>query len=131
MWSQGHACQLKKRKNYFKIKWIYHDMSINSNYEHTIWDMLHVVKIWHEQRSLGKIVYYTFIPNYSNLEATKKFFRRWVEKQTSVSKYYLIWKAIYPPSHEMQWTKRSYPKRLQSQNSDCKVKLWWLMIIRN
>lgn len=48
-------------------------MSINSNYEHIILDMLHVVKIWHKQRSLGKNVYYTFIPNCSNLEATKKF----------------------------------------------------------
>lgn len=91
-------------------------MSINNNYDHTIWDMLHIVKIWHEQRSLGKNVYYTFIPNYSNLEATIKFFRRWVEKQASVSKYYLMWKANDPPSHEMQWTKRTYPKR-QSQNS--------------
>ena len=95
-----------------------------------LFDMLHVVKIWHEQRSLGKNVYYTFIPNYSNLEATKKFLRRWVEKQASVSKSYLMWKEIDPTSHEMQWSKKKLPEKaaiieLWLYNTLEKVKLWW------
>ena len=56
-----------------------------SNY--AVWYLLKWVEILCSHENLQVIIYSSFIHNYSKLEATKVYFRRWMDKQIIVHSY--------------------------------------------